>query len=265
MNVKNIFKTTPIFTKSGSASQETPYDEINTNYNRNHKRNRNRTRKLSFRGLATKRTTHMRQCSRYEFKTRLFMSTLGKFDESFCIQTHHNARITSSKNNKRDKTPPADENKILGDNPSNNDGKSDDSYDQFLIPASASAFNDVKEYFEASYTHKDHMVAKAILTKLMGKLYEYDNEQYYAFATILASGLSQNGKNVSFEVRDDDCSGLVQKEEEVEIARMRFMLLMDIIFKLISVKRFLVDQDFSNIFRLVHCKYNSQNNGSFLN
>ena len=116
-------------------------------------------------------------------------------------------------------------------------------------------FHLVKEYFQAAYTNQDHMVAKAALTKLMTILYEYEKDEYYAFATILASGLSDNANNTSFQLKDSmEAKGLVNEADNVEEAREQLIVLMDIVFRMMSVKRFLIDDDFSNIFRLVHCK-----------
>jgi len=173
-----------------------------------------------------------------DFKTRLFISSFIIENMSVWIRTHYSDCSNVSRY------------------------QDDDNGD--------SVFQHVKECFEASYTNKDHMVAKAALTKLLGKVYEFDNKEYYAFATILASGLSQKGSHVSFQVGNanaanaangpDANAGLVKDAKDLTIARMRFTLLMDIVFRRISVKRFLLDDDFCNIFRLVHCESKGNRN-----
>lgn len=131
-------------------------------------------------------------------------------------------------------------------------------------------FHLVNNYFQAAYTTEDHMVAKANLTKLLTTIYEFENEEYYAFTTIIASGLADRADKTSFHIKGmplpwekkkslnqdkvHQNAGLLEDEENISEARARLMLLMDIIFRKMNAKRFLIDNDFSNIFRLVHCK-----------
>jgi hypothetical protein len=106
------------------------------------------------------------------------------------------------------------------------------------------------EYFEAAYTAENHIAAKAILTRIMDSIFNMDNQKYYNFATILASGLSNEASYNAFEVNDDSSlfKGYNQNDPHVAtfMARRHLTLLMNIIFAQIATKRFLDDN--SNIF-----------------
>ena len=78
----------------------------------------------------------------------------------------------------------------------------------------------VKDYFEAAYCTKDHVVAKATLTKLLHKLYSFPVDEYAAFTTIVASSLSDQGKNTSFEINP----ALVKDKGDLRFARRRFIV-----------------------------------------
>lgn len=89
-----------------------------------------------------------------------------------------------------------------------------------------------------------------------------DNQKYYNFATILASGLSNEASYTAFEVNDDSSlfKGYNQNDPHVAtfMARRHLTLLMNIIFAQIATKRFLDDN--SNIFRLVHAETKERRN-----
>lgn len=187
-----------------------------------------------------------------DFKTRLFLTCMRRpilshdnhletettgACNNFWIRTHHSDCIAVIPN-------PSD---FINNVDDDNNGSSD------------CPFHQVKEYFHAAYTKQDHMVAKATLTKLMSTIYQYEKEEYCAFTSILASGLSEMAGHTSFhaECSDDTQNkgqGLVKELKDVEGARERLVVLMDILFRMMTVKRFLIDDDFCNIFRLVHCK-----------
>jgi len=121
----------------------------------------------------------------------------------------------------------------------------------------------VREYFEAAYTAENHIAAKATLTGIMDSIFNMENQEYYNFATILASGLSNEAKYTAFEVNETLLKGQNDSRVATVMARRRLTLLMNIIFAQISTKRFLDDN--CNIFRLVHAETKgSRHKGSLI-
>ena len=111
----------------------------------------------------------------------------------------------------------------------------------------------VREYYEASFDAENHTAAKATLAGIMDCIFNMDNPEYYNFATIMASGLSQDASYVAFE-------GTTNAKDKYRdmMSKRRFLLLTDIIFKTIYSKRFLDEN--SNIFRLVHANLKGNRN-----
>lgn len=124
------------------------------------------------------------------------------------------------------------------------------------IHALSEIFSYIEDYFEAAYARKNHIAAKATVTAGLTELLEMDKDEYCAFATIMGSGLSKNGGNTSFEIDN----ALVSSVKDIDIARRRLVILMDIIFNKIIIRRFLIDEDKVNIFRLIHCQTKGQRN-----
>jgi hypothetical protein len=114
---------------------------------------------------------------------------------------------------------------------------------------SATNFTYIRDYFKAAYAIKNHTAAKATLTSTLNKWFNLSRDQYYTFATTLASGLSREAISTSFQIEDD----LVESTQDLKHARRVFILLMDILFKRIYLKTFLYTDNNSNIYRLAHC------------
>jgi len=116
----------------------------------------------------------------------------------------------------------------------------------------------VREYFEAAYTAENHIAAKATLTGIMDTIFNMDNKEYYNFATIIASGLSNQAQYTSFDINQSLLKGQSDTRIATINARRRLTLLMNIVFAQISTKRFLDDN--SNIFRLVYAETKGSRN-----
>uniref|UniRef100_A0A7S3QH19 Uncharacterized protein n=1 Tax=Chaetoceros debilis TaxID=122233 RepID=A0A7S3QH19_9STRA len=124
------------------------------------------------------------------------------------------------------------------------------------IHALSETFSYIEDYFEAAYARKSHIAAKATVSAGLTELLDMDKDEYCAFATIMGSGLSKNGSSTSFEIDN----ALVRSVKDIAIARHRLVILMDIIFNKIIIRRFLIDEDKVNIFRLIHCQTKGQRN-----
>uniref|UniRef100_A0A6S8YY72 Uncharacterized protein n=1 Tax=Chaetoceros debilis TaxID=122233 RepID=A0A6S8YY72_9STRA len=124
------------------------------------------------------------------------------------------------------------------------------------IHALSEVFSHIEDYFEAAYARKSHITAKATVTAGLTELLQMEKDEYCAFATIMGSGLAKNGACTSFEIDN----ALVKSTKDMDDARKRLVILMDIIFNKIIVRRFLIDGDKVNIFRLVHCLTKGQKN-----
>ena len=104
----------------------------------------------------------------------------------------------------------------------------------------------VQHFFEAAHFTKDHTAAKIALSYLLKSMFEGSSDgEYYATSILLASGMSNQGGSLSFAGD--------KKQGEEDLMRGRFLLLMDIVFKQVATKKFLIDEDTANIYRLSHC------------
>jgi len=108
--------------------------------------------------------------------------------------------------------------------------------------------NYVRDFFKANHT-KNYKSAKVTLTVILTMCFQLDPSDYYTFATTLASGLSDTAKNTEFEIGKEMVANLAFVPE----ARMKFCNLMDVIFTKMARKRFLIDNEGSNTYRLAHC------------
>ena len=106
----------------------------------------------------------------------------------------------------------------------------------------------VREYFEAAYTAENHIAAKGALTGIMDTIFNMDTREYFNFATVLASGLSNEANYTSFEVSEELLKGGHDVFRARTMARRRLTMLMNIVFGKITTKKFL--DDHCNIFRL---------------
>jgi hypothetical protein len=113
-----------------------------------------------------------------------------------------------------------------------------------------SYLNYVRDYFKAAHATKNNTAAKATLTDLLTIFFTCDRSSYYSFALTLASALSNQGENTSFEIDDS----MVKNKKQMAQARKEFCLHMDILFDSIYMEKFLVCDEGSNTFRLVYCQ-----------
>ena len=116
--------------------------------------------------------------------------------------------------------------------------------------------NYVRDYFKAFHATKNNTAAKSTLTDLLIMFFTCDESKYYSFAVTLASGLSNQGKNMSFEINHS----MVREKSQMNEARQELCLLMNILFENIALEKFLVNDGGTNTFRLAYCqtKYTNQ-------
>ena len=114
----------------------------------------------------------------------------------------------------------------------------------------SSHLNYVRDYFKAAHATKNNTAAKATLTDLLTMFFSCDRSYYYSFALTLASGLSKQGENTSFEINDS----MVKDEKLISQARKEFCLHMDVLFENVWLEKFLVSDEGANTFRLVYCQ-----------
>mmetsp|Transcript_22784 Transcript_22784/g.26235 ORF Transcript_22784/g.26235 Transcript_22784/m.26235 type:complete len:674 (-) Transcript_22784:82-2103(-) len=113
----------------------------------------------------------------------------------------------------------------------------------------ASHLNYIRDLIKATHSTKNWTCAKATLTTLLTMCFQLNHSDYATFATTVASGLSRGAKNTTFETN----MMLVESKSDADTARVKFCLLMDIIFSKMATKKYLIDSGSCNIFRLVYC------------
>jgi len=157
----------------------------------------------------------------------------------------------------------------------------------------SSNFNYVRDYLKAFHVIKNRTCAKSVLTTLLTMSFQLDPSDYYSFAISLASGLSENARNTDFETSQTSNSKVEETDieerdrlakesasfrivsqrrklhddsEDNSLIRRKLCFLMDIVFKRLAVRKFLVDDQKSNIYRLVHCrtKYSDDKKSIFI-
>eukprot|EP00551_Chaetoceros_affinis_P011522 CAMPEP_0203684868 /NCGR_PEP_ID=MMETSP0090-20130426/48255_1 /ASSEMBLY_ACC=CAM_ASM_001088 /TAXON_ID=426623 /ORGANISM="Chaetoceros affinis, Strain CCMP159" /LENGTH=620 /DNA_ID=CAMNT_0050554049 /DNA_START=75 /DNA_END=1937 /DNA_ORIENTATION=+ len=116
---------------------------------------------------------------------------------------------------------------------------------------SESNFTYIRDFFKASFAMKNHTAAKAILTSELTKWFDLSDDAYNTLATTLASALSEQAKNTSFQ--EHKAMVLSTDLKTLTHARRTLVVLLDILFSKRHVKRFLYTENNSNIYRLVHC------------
>jgi len=145
----------------------------------------------------------------------------------------------------------------------------------------SSNFNYVRDYLKAFHVIKNRTCAKSVLTTLLTMSFQLEPSDYYSFAISLASGLSKNAANTDFETSQTSNSKVEETDieerdrlvkesasfrivsqrrklhddgEDNGLIRRKLCFLMDIVFKRLAVRKFLVDDQQNNIYRLVHCR-----------
>lgn len=110
-----------------------------------------------------------------------------------------------------------------------------------------SHLNYVRDFFKGQHVTDNPTASKAAATELLSMFFAFEPSEYYSFAVTVASALSRFGENVSFQ------NSLLKGEEELDMARRKLCLLMDVLFSKVSMYRFLIQEDGNNTYRLVHC------------
>lgn len=119
-------------------------------------------------------------------------------------------------------------------------------------------FTYIRDYYKAACATNNHSAAKSTMTALLTAMFAKEESNYNSFATVVASGLSSEAKHTSFEIKDD----MVSKKSDLDIARRNLIILMDVVFPKVSMRRYLLDQKNCNIFRLVHCDIRGRSNNN---
>ncbi len=114
-------------------------------------------------------------------------------------------------------------------------------------------FTFIRDYYKAARATFNHFSAKATMTTLLAVIFDKNESSYCSFATVVASGLSERAKHTSFEIHPN----MVPNRSDLNQARHHLVLLMDILFRKVAIRKFLIGtnnfQNNCNIFRLVHC------------
>lgn len=110
--------------------------------------------------------------------------------------------------------------------------------------------NSVRDYFKAVNTTKNFTAAKAALSELLTMCLKAEKSNYYSFAITMASGLSDEARNTSFQVHQ----AIIKSDSDITLARKRLCISMHNLFESIKSSEFLYSGEGSNIFRLIHCK-----------
>lgn len=112
----------------------------------------------------------------------------------------------------------------------------------------------MRDYLKASSSTKSFTAAKAALTRLLTISFDMCESEYCTFASTMASGLSGNATNTSFEkgYRGDLNAMLKVGERPVKLRR-ELCILMHIIFTKIQKHQFMLNGG-SNVYRLFHCR-----------
>mmetsp|Transcript_11488 Transcript_11488/g.19092 ORF Transcript_11488/g.19092 Transcript_11488/m.19092 type:complete len:650 (+) Transcript_11488:112-2061(+) len=114
----------------------------------------------------------------------------------------------------------------------------------------------IRDFVKATITTENEVAAKSILSDLLTQWFEMEQSDYYSLACMMGSVLCDHGEGISFETQEvgnDNKTFMIKSKKDEELARLRFTRLMHILFSKISIERFLVKDDGSNIFRLAYC------------
>jgi hypothetical protein len=115
------------------------------------------------------------------------------------------------------------------------------------IASHSSDLSFIRDLYKA-YHQGNHPVARMILMRFMKVCFHADRTDYYSLAATIASGLSNCGDNTSFEICDD----LIGTEGNVDAARKKLMLLMDIMFTNLTSRTFFIDKSGTNVYRVAY-------------
>ena len=110
--------------------------------------------------------------------------------------------------------------------------------------------NSVRDFFKAFHATRNYTAAKAALSELLTMCLEAEKSNYYSFAITMASALSDDARNTSFQVHN----AMVKSSGGATLARKKLCLLMHNLFQRIKSSEFLYSGEGSNIYRLTHCK-----------
>jgi hypothetical protein len=125
---------------------------------------------------------------------------------------------------------------------------------------STSNFAYIRDLFKATFTTTNPTAAKATLTSELTKWFQLERDEYYTYATTLASGLSDEAENTDFEI----CESMVNSKDDLKCARRRLIVILDILFSKVGFKTFLIQENNTNIYRLAHCLTKHTNNNPAL-
>lgn len=115
-------------------------------------------------------------------------------------------------------------------------------------------YNFVRDYLKA-YKLKNHSAAKSSLTRLLTLALEMTESDYCTFATVMGSAFSDLGSNgnLSFEWSDNANSLSTGKDDDKQVCII-LCKLMHIIFSKLKIYTFMITEEGSNAYRIVHCK-----------
>lgn len=120
-----------------------------------------------------------------------------------------------------------------------------------------SEFRYIRDYLWGA-RKPDHTAAKSALTSLLLGNFKMDHDKYYSSATLLASALSEQAKNTSFQPYQ------IIEGDDVVLVRRKFVLLMQILFEGIALENSLIKEEQANIYRLGYCMVNDRDLTAYL-
>ena len=109
--------------------------------------------------------------------------------------------------------------------------------------------NGIRDHFKALHATRNYTAAKAALSEILTTCLEAEKSNYYSFAITLASAMSDDARNTSFQVHD----AMIKSDGGSTIARKKLCILMHNLFQRIKTSEFLYSGGGSNIYRLTHC------------
>mmetsp|Transcript_47403 Transcript_47403/g.92487 ORF Transcript_47403/g.92487 Transcript_47403/m.92487 type:complete len:563 (+) Transcript_47403:204-1892(+) len=113
----------------------------------------------------------------------------------------------------------------------------------------ASHLGTIRDYVWAFHAESPE-AAKSSLSSIITACMTMDKGKYHSLASILASSLSEQARNTTFQPREfwnrDD-------PQSHDLCRKKFVLLMEIVFDSVTKERFLLRDKNTNIYRLCFC------------
>lgn len=107
----------------------------------------------------------------------------------------------------------------------------------------------IRDYFFKAISPQNHTTTKHAVTEILNDLLDMSSDQYHSLVVTVASGLSNYAENTTVELQHE-----ILTHPEVDLARQKFCLLMNVLFTNLSTYKFLMKDGGRNTYRLIHCE-----------